>query len=476
MNPQVARKKPNGSTSKAAGCRPAAPNLLKFPYTDTGNAERLIAMHGENIRFCSEWRIWLVWGGTRWKPDREGKIRRLAKVTIRTLYTQAATITDKNDRDKAEAHARRSESANAIKAMLICAESETGVPVSASDLDRAANLLNCRSGTLDLTTGQLRPHSQQDLITKMCPVNFDPKATCPVFLKFLARIIGHIPGLIEYLQKVVGYTLTGSVRLKVLFCLFGEGNNGKTTFLELIRYMLGDYSAQVLIDSLMTKRNQESNTTLADLADLRGARFVTTSETEAGQRLAEGKLKYLTGMGEIKTCRKYENPFTFTPTHKIFMDANHRPVVRGSDPAIWNRLKLIPFTVSIPEDEIDVNLLSRLKSEASGVLTWAMGGWLAYQNDGLVEPESVRAAVDSWKTEDDPYREFFEDECEFGAAHTVPVTEIWQKFSSWAQDNGIRYPSRIRFQERLRRQGCSKAVLRDDAGRQIRSWRGVKVV
>jgi putative DNA primase/helicase len=471
--PKTSSSKRPASKGRHRCTVPVAPDLLPYPHTDTGNAERLVAMYGGYIRFCPEWKKWLVWDGTRWKPDSLGVIRRYAKQVIRTFYAQAAGIPDSTDREKAEAHARRSENAAAIRSMLSCAESEATVTVSAGDLDRDPWLLNCKNGTLNLRTCLLQQHRQADLITKLCPGEFDLDATCPQFERFITRIL---PGLTDYLQRVMGYALTGVVTEKACFCLFGEGNNGKTTLLELFRYILGDYAAQVMIDSLMTRRSQESNTSLADLADLRGARFVTTSETEEGQRLAEGKLKFLTGMSEIKTCRKYENPVTFPPTHKIFMDANHRPAVRGSDAAIWNRLKLIPFGVSIPAGEIDKDFLTKLKAETSGVLTWAVTGYLDWQDGGLAEPQAVQDAVGRWKTEDDPYREFFEDECEFGPAHWVPVKHIWQGFSAWAKDNGIQYASRRKLHERLRLRGCSTGVERDATGRQLRVWKGIRLV
>jgi putative DNA primase/helicase len=448
-----------------------APVLLHYPYTDIGNAERLVVTCANHIRFCPEWKKWLVWDGTRWKSDSMGVIRRYAKQVIRSFYTQAAAIADSTDREKAEGHARRSESAAAIRSMLSCAESEAAVTAAAANLDRDPWLLNCQNGTVDLSTGKLRPHSQADLITKFCPVEFNAFATCPEFEKFINRIL---PGLTDYLQRVLGYALTGEVSEKACFCLFGGGNNGKTTLLELFRYILGDYAAQVMIDSLMT-RSQESNASMADLADLRGARFVTTSETEEGQRLAEGKLKYLTGMSEIKTCRKYENPVTFVPTHKIFLDANHRPIVRGSDTAIWTRLKLIPFEVSIPKDEIDKDLLTKLKAEAPGVLAWAIRGCLAWQLDGLAEPQVVRDSIHSWQSEDDPYREFFEDECGFDPACSVSREDLWNGFSTWAKANGLKDPSRTKLHERLRLRGCSEFKPRNAAGKQIRSWMGVRL-
>ena len=479
-NPRNRKKSKTATTPRRRRRRRASagvPDLLRYPYTDTGNAERLVAKFGTNIRYCPDWKTWLIWDRTRWLPDRSREIQRGAKYAIREFYAQSASIPDNSDRQKAESHARLSESAAAIRAMLACAESEKGITVNATELDLDPWLLNCQNGTLDLKTGKLRPHSQADLITKRCSVDFDAKAPCPVFEGFIARILGGQAALVTYVQRVFGYALTGVVIEKACFCLFGEGNNGKTTLLELFRHILGDYSSQVMIDSLMTRRAQESNASLADLADLRGARFVTTSETEAGQRLAEGKLKYLTGMSEVKTCRKYENPVTFAPTHKIFIDANHRPVVRGSDTAIWTRLKLIPFIVSIPDDEIDKNLLNKLKAEVAGVLAWAVKGCLEWKKDGLAEPDEVRASVGTWRTEDDPHKEFFEDECEFDPSQSIPVSRMWDAFRTWAGENGLRHPSKERLYKELRLRGCTQVVERPiPNSKQVRSWKGVCVL
>jgi putative DNA primase/helicase len=320
---------PVGGESALPPGSDSEPDLLLQPHTDTGNAERLVALYGRDIRFSVEMKKWLVWDGRRWNSEDSRRIKLLAKRTMRKMYTQAAAIDGADE--KAEKHARKSESAAGIAAMLTCAEYEEGIPALAEELDRNPYLLNFLNGTLDLKSGVLCEHRREDLITKLVHFDFDPQASCPLFLQFICRIMGASPDasepelerasrLVSYLQKCFGYSLTGDVAEKAVFCLFGAGNNGKTTLLEAIRFILAEYSTQVLIDSLMMHHSRESNASLADLGDLRGARFVTTSEAEEGQRLAVGKLKYLTqGMGEIKTCRKYENPIKFTATHKLFL-------------------------------------------------------------------------------------------------------------------------------------------------------------
>ena len=282
--------------------------------------------------------------------------------------------------------------------------------------------------------------------------------------------------IVRYLQKVFGYSLTGYVSAKVIFCLFGSGNNGKTTLLEVIRFVLWEYAAQIQIDSLMSHRQRESNASLSDVADLQGARFVTTSEAEQGGRLAEGKLKYLSaGMGEIKTCRKYENPITFEATHKLFIDANHKPIIRGADQAIWNRLKLIPFCVTIPPDEIDQSLLEKLKGEAEGILTWMVEGCHRWQSEGLGDPPEVAEASSLWRSEMSQLKEFIEDCCEIHEFAFCPIAELRNAYVTWAEGNGQKNPTWLNgFDDELIAEGCRKGKRRIGS-KQVRIWDGIQL-
>jgi putative DNA primase/helicase len=474
--------KPVGGYSVTPPGSNSEPDLLLQPYTDTGNAERLLALYGRDIRFSKEMKKWLVWDGKRWNSEDPGCIKRLATRTIRKMYTQALAINDKDARRNAERHARDSESAKSITAMLTCAEYQEGIRVVADELDRNPYLLNFRNGTLDLKDGTLHKPRREDLITKLVHFDFDRQAKCPLFLEFLHRIMGAGPDaseadlerasrLVSYLQKCFGYSLTGDVSEKVVFCLFGAGNNGKTTLLEAIRFVLAEYSTQVLIDSLMRYHSRESNASLADLADLRGARFVTTSEAEEGQRLAVGKLKYLTqGMGKIKTCRKYENPIEFTATHKLFLDANHKPVIRGGEKAIWNRLKPIPFTVTIPDEEIDKGMLEKLKAEAVGILAWLVEGCRRWKSEGLGDTPEVAEASAAWQAESDRFAEFLEEECELEADAWIPVSDLWALYKSWCGMNHERAMPKTSFDERLESLGCKKGSREHGT---VRAWVGI---
>ncbi len=469
--------KPNAHRERAAQSRePAATiNLLPYPNTDVGNAERLVAMFGNDFRYCLDMKKWLVWNGSRWRIDRDGEMNRKAKQTVRMLYLQAASIDDSKKRESVESHARGSESAKGIRAMLDCAKTENGVPVAAVELDSNPWLLNCPNGTLDLQLDRwsFRESRREDLITKVCSVELDP-APCPHFERFLERIFDGSPALIDYVQRVFGYALTGVVTEKAMFCLFGKGNNGKTTLLELFRYILGDYGGQVMIDSLLRQRGNASSTTLSDLSDLRGARFVTTSETEEGARLAEATVKQLTGMGQIKSCRKYENPISFPATHKLFMDANHRPLVSSTDKALWNRLKPIPFIVEIPDCDQDKRLLDKMKQEGPAILWWAVLGCYEWQQqNALGEPPEVTGATEVWREESDPLRDFLRERCDFRPDSYCRASELKEAFEQWSESEGSRLTV-DRLWNRLKEQGCERDRMKIH-GTQSRVWRGVEL-
>jgi putative DNA primase/helicase len=468
---------PAVSSDSAAG--QGTPDLLRRPYTDSGNAERLIALYGRDIKFCPETKNWRFYDGRRWNSKDTRRVKMLAKRTMRLMYAQAADIPDPKIRELAEKHARASESAKAINAMLACAEYEDGIIISAGEFDQDVFLLNVLDCTFNLKSFERQPHRREDLITKLVHFGYDPNAECREFLKFFHKIMGggeRATRMIAYLQKCFGYALTGDVSEKAVFCFFdvkGDGNNGKTTLLEIIRYVIAEYSAQVLIDNLMAHHSRESNASLSDTADLMGNRFVTTSEGEEGQRLAVAKLKYLTqGMGEIKTCRKYETPITFTATHKIFIDSNHRPVVRGSEKAIWNRLRPIPFTVTIPPCEMDKGLLEKLKTEAEGILTWLIEGCQRWQLERLGDPPEVAEASVAWQAESDRFPAFLVEKCIVSLGAWVPTSQLWPAYLNWCEANAERFTlSKTAFDERLQKLGCTQAKRGNGT---VRAWLGVR--
>lgn len=274
--------------------------------------------------------------------------------------------------------------------MVVVSLSRPDLAILPATLDAHTWWLNVDNGTLDLRNGTLRPHERRDYLTQLCPVAYDPAAKCPTWLQFLETILGRDGDLVVYVQRLVGYCLTGSTREHVLPFLYGVGANGKSTFIGTLLAMLGsDYAIKAPSDLLLAK--QDTHPT--ERADLFGKRLVACVEVEDGRRLAESLVKELTGGDRVRARRMREDFWEFPATHKIWLAANHKPTVRGIDLGIWRRIKLLPFTVVIPDDQQDKDLPVKLLDELPGILAWAVEGCRQWLVDGLREPACVRSAT-----------------------------------------------------------------------------------
>jgi putative DNA primase/helicase len=439
--------------------------------TDWGNAERLVDKHGQDLRYCHLWQKWLIWDGTRWITDDTGEVYRRAKDVVAALYARAAEALDKNTRKEIAQFATRSEADIKQKAMISSARSEPGIPILPKDLDQDPWLFNVLNGTLDLRTGKLRPHRREDLITKLAPVQFDPEAECPAWWEFLKRIFDSNFTLIEYLQKATGYTLTGSTIEQCLFFLFGLGANGKSTFLEIIHTLSGDYAQRTSSETFLMKK---SGGIPNDVAALRGARLVGAVEVEAGRRLAEVLIKEMTGGDRISARFLHAEWFTFKPEFKIFLAANHKPVIRGTDHAIWRRIRLIPFSVQIPKAEQDKELPEMLKAELSGILNWALEGCILWQDQGLNPPQEVCDATQGYREEMDPLADFLTECCILSPAAEVMAAELFKAYSSWTGTNGIKQPmSQTDFGMRLKDRGLKNPQETKGPNKGRKKWQGI---
>jgi putative DNA primase/helicase len=418
-----------------------------FNLTDLGNAERFVAQHGENVRYCYSWRTWLVWTGTRWERDDAGQVHRLAKQTVRGIYREASEEEDEDRRKALAHHARRSESETRIRAMIELAKSE--VPISPDKLDANPWLLNVLNGTIDLRTEELQEHRREDLITKIAPVEYTPDALAPTWAAFLERVL---PGeeLRRFVQRAAGYSTTGTTSEQCMFIHHGPGANGKSTFQEALSTTLGDYAMRTPTETLLVKR---SGGVPNDIARLKGARFVTASETEEGRRLAESLVKDLTGQDTISARFMWAEWFDFKPTHTLHLSTNHRPEIRGTDAAIWRRIRLIPWAVTIPPAEQDRKLADKLRDELPGVLAWIVRGCLEWQREGLQAPEEVRKATMSYRAEMDVLAAFLADCCLRGVEEEAFAGELWGAWKRWCEETGEQTGTQKRFGGRLAERG-----------------------
>lgn len=438
----------------------------RFHLTDVGNARRFITLHGQNTRFCNPWGKWLVWDCKRWGIDNTQEVLRLARQTGGTLYEEAASVSlrakDEADEErkaklvsyarKLLAHARKSESAPRIKALLTLAQMDA--PVLPDQLDSDPWLLNVGNGMIDLRTGQLHPHRQADLLTKIASASYDSSASCPTWEKFLENIMGRNQEAVEFLWRAIGYSLTGDTRENCLFLLHGDGANGKTTLLETLRAVLGEYSKQAEFTTFL---NKERDSVRNDIADLKGARLVVASEVDEGRRLSESLIKSLTGRETLKARFLFQEFFEFQPQLKLWLASNHRPVIRGTDLGIWRRIRLIPFSVKFKEEEQDKELPAKLRSELPGILAWAVQGCLAWQRDGLPVPEVVSNATADYRAEMDILGQFFEACCVQESKVTTPAADLYNTYKQWAEQGGEHPITQTAFGRRLGERGFEKS-------------------
>lgn len=437
--------------------------------TDTGNAERFVNTFGDILKYCYERKKWLIWTGQVWEWDNGSQVMNMAKDVARNIYAEAAKEDDDKKREQIAKHAHLSESEARRKAMLELAQSEIGIPVDIKDLDSNHWIINCLNGTVNLKTGELRPHNSRDLLTIMLPFNYEPAAKCDLWLKFLNRVMDNKQELIRYLQKAIGYSLTGDTREQCLFFLYGLGRNGKSTFIGILRKLMGTYGHKTTTDLFMTKDRSGMGPN-EGLADLQGKRFVVASEIEDGRRLAVVLIKEMTGGESIRADRKYEHQFEFQPTHKIWLCGNHKPVITDTTYAIWRRFKLIPFTVTISDTECDPDLAMKLEKEITGIFSWAVRGCLEWQKEGLGETQEVRQATEAYRVEQDVLGEFMEDKCFLKPSVFVPKSELYQVYKKWTEDNNQPIISQRNFRGKIMERGITEG--RDTSGN-IRIWWGI---
>jgi putative DNA primase/helicase len=437
-----------------------------YNLTDLGNARRLVHRHGRNLRYCWLWRKWLVWDGKRWVKDDTGEVYRLAKETVSSIYQEAAAAPNDEARKELGKHATRSEAGARIKEMVDLARSD--VPVMPDELDASPDLLNTESGTIDLRTGELREHRREDLITKIAPTTYRPDAAAPTWEAFLKRVL---PGedLRAFVQRAVGYSATGDTSEQCMFINHGGGANGKSTFQEAIAAALGDYAMRAPTEMLLAKR---SDGVPNDVARLKGARFVSASETEEGRRLAESRIKDLTGQDTITARFMKAEWFDFAPTHKLWLSTNHKPEIRGTDAAIWRRIRLVPWAVTIPPAEQDKKLPIALRHELAGILAWVVRGCLQWRREGLQAPDEVRKATGEYRAEMDVLAGFLVECCELDTGHWEYAKDLYECYKRWCDENGERPEPQRKFGGRLGERGFQ----RDRGGsRGAGIWRGVRL-
>ncbi len=447
------------------------PVRKRYKVTDYGNAERLIDRHGENLRFVPGLG-WLVWDGLRWRRDGDGEALRKMKDTIRAAWAELPLLSGKT-RDALYYHLSRSESAHGLRAALEVAQSESLVVVSADGLDADPWLLTVENGTLDLRTGTLRPPQREDLITRIAGARYVEGANSYLWDAFLETVTGDDVELQSFLQRAIGYSLTGHTSEEVLFFCHGPAASGKSTFLEAIKGVAGEQALTTDFETLLKKPG--GGGIRNDIARLAGVRIVIGVEVDEGRALAEGLIKQLTGGDTITARHLYKEYFEFTPRFALWLAANDRPYVRASDTGMWRRMLQVPFTQAIPEEKRDLTLKKQLKNDPdirAAILAWAVEGVLAWQEDGLQVPERVRAYTEEYRAEVDPLTNFFEEYVVFEEEERVERARLHATYRQWTQRSGEKPLTPKAFANALKRRGVT------DGGKSggSRFWQGIALV
>ena len=422
----------------------------RFRLSDTGNAARLAALCGSDLRYCREDGTFLVFERGRWAAKKPDRVLAMTKKVIADLWGDVAELPDGDLKALVRRHAVKTESRVARKAMIDLVMAEPGIALSLADLDRDPWLLNVKNGTLDLRTGKLRCFDRDDLVTKQSTVSWNPAARCPRFLQFLDEIFLGDQDLIGFIKRVIGYILTGDVSEQVLFFFYGTGRNGKTTLVEIILALLGEFGIQAAPEILSLRKGEPHPT---EQADLFGVRLAAAQEVKEGGSWDERAIKALTGGDTVRARRMRQDFFEFSPTHKFIVCANHKPVVKGVDLGIWRRIKMVPLKATIPAEKCDAKLPEKLRAELPGILNWAIEGCQEWQKGGLASPPEVEAATSRYKAENDLVGRFLDDECEMIPSVREDSSRLYRAFLGWCKDSGEDPPSARAFGERLDERG-----------------------
>lgn len=440
----------------------------QMQFTDMTNRDFFLRAFPNKIRYCKKWDKFLYWNNTNWRIDDNGKVEEYAVNFIRDMYRGVRFIRDKILAADFEKHIIKSESYRRIQAMLgLCKMTDT-IKVESDDLDKDNYLFNTKNCSINLKDYKAYDAIPGELSTKCANVNYDPLATCPTWEKFLMQIFNNDYELIDYLQKAIGYSLSGDVSEQCLFILWGSGANGKSTFLNTLQEILGDYACSSSTETFMKKNTDQSN----DIARLRGMRFVTTSEVEQGDALSESLIKQITGEDKLTARFLYGEYFSFAPTFKIFMATNHKPKIKGSDNGIWRRIKLIPFTVTIPPEQRDKHLGEKLREESSGILNWMLNGFLKWKEEGLKDPPSVQQANDEYRDDMDSVGAFIR-EClnvDVTCKMRLENKQLYEVYLKWSSENNESPLTQKGLSTRLLEKGFNKRCSNS-----VRYWEGLSV-
>lgn len=418
--------------------------------TDAAFAEKFAATHGLDFRYDHRRGVWLHFRSPRWRPDVDGEVYRCAIQFIRDCQADAVDIVDREHRKKALDFAMRAESKAAIDRLVGLARYLRPIADAGEGWDRDPWLLGVLNGVVDLRTGELRPGDPADRITMSTGAAYVSGAECPRWWQFLAEIFGGDEALIDFVWRFVGYTVSGMTSEQILALFYGRGGNGKSVFLDVVAFVLGDYAHNLPFSTIELKQRASIPN---DLAALERRRFVTASETNDGTRLNEARIKALTGCDQMTARFLHGEWFSFRPVAKFVLAVNHKPVVRDDSPGFWRRIRLVPFLQSFEGRRRDDGLAETLKAEAPGILAWAVHGCLEWQRRGLDAPAVVTQATGEYREDSDPLAEFLVSCCEAEPDAVTKAGAAQEAYARWAETQRLDKGDRLSAKDFSRRLG-----------------------
>jgi len=428
-----------------------------FDPTDSGNAAWLNTWLQGRARHVYEHGYWLHFDTLRgWTKKTDSEMLRLGELAIRDMGRSVMDHLAPDDMKRFMQHVIKSLNASSLINAVTLLKGQPNVQIHAGELDANSLLLGVQSGQcIDLTTGMVFDLTPEHLITKSVGCEYDPYAQCPQWEEFLQQVFQEDQSLIDYLQQYVGYCLTGLTTEQQVLFGFGLGANGKSVLFSVLTELFGTYAVAAPIDTFMLSGNEGPKSYL--LARLAGARFVLANETADGQRLAENTIKELTGGEVIAAAHKYGHLFEFQPKFKIAMVGNHKPVIRGTDSGIWRRLHLLPFNRTFAVSEQDPDLVTKLKSELSGILNWALKGALSWQqNKRLIVPDAMKKEVEAYHSESDIIGQWLTERCAVDPKATTASSALYADYANWCKTNGHHASSQTLLGRRLSERGFGK--------------------
>lgn len=424
--------------------------------TDSGNARRFVSLHRENARFSKMG--WLIWDDSRFAVDELQRVFLLAGEVSKQIETEAEGVKDDDEmRDTLVSWSRKCESVSTIRNLIALAGAQPEIAVRVEDLDSKPHLVNLMNGTLDTMTGNLRDHDRKDLLTKVVPLRYDPSAVAPAWEQFLVDVMDGDIEMVSYLQRMVGYSLTGVVDEQVFFLLYGIGRNGKSTFYKTILKMMGEY-AKTFSKEIILKSKHDAFIQYERLfADLFGARLAVVPEWGVNESLNEDVIKRVTGDDNMRGRRLYQESVEFESTAKLWIIGNHKPSIRGTDLGMWRRVQMIPFSVIIPETKQDKKLKYKLLEELPGILKWAITGLGEWRRIGLCPPARVLAATEEYRANQDVFGQFLDEQCALESNAQVYHHELYARYVEMMEQNREFVVKSREFIERMRDHGFSDA-------------------